>query len=94
MFNRSRASNDPRLVNDVGDALLLREGYTLVWLGWQHDAPPTPGISRIRSLRPDQSGFPYAATSTGSDSIAPQRLETAGSEPDSAVEAGSRCNGL
>ncbi|MBX3148015.1 MAG: hypothetical protein KF785_14715 [Gemmatimonadales bacterium] len=30
----------PTTIEDVGDALLLRQGLTLVWVGWQHDVPP------------------------------------------------------
>jgi hypothetical protein len=25
---------------ELGDGLLMRDGYTLVWVGWQHDVPP------------------------------------------------------
>jgi hypothetical protein len=31
--------NDPRNAEDVGTALFLRMGYTLVWSGWDPDAP-------------------------------------------------------
>ena len=27
-----------------GDEMLMEKGYTLVWLGWQHDVPRTPGL--------------------------------------------------
>ncbi|MGH9628045.1 MAG: alpha/beta hydrolase domain-containing protein, partial [Bryobacteraceae bacterium] len=47
MFNRARSSNVPITAEDFGDALLLNEGYTLVWLGWQHDAPQFEGSMRI-----------------------------------------------
>ena len=32
---------------DPGNGFLMREGYTLVWCGWQHDVPDTPGLLRI-----------------------------------------------
>jgi hypothetical protein len=41
VFNRAR-DRDGR-----GDGLLQDQGYTLVWLGWQHDAPPRPGALRL-----------------------------------------------
>ena len=34
-----RASNDPTTDADVGDGLLMRDGYTLVWIGWEIDVP-------------------------------------------------------
>ena len=42
MFNRSGA-------NDLGDGLLMEQGYTLLWLGWQHDVPQTPGLMRLHA---------------------------------------------
>jgi hypothetical protein len=31
---------DPDKPEYVGDALLLRDGYTMVWVGWEFDLPP------------------------------------------------------
>jgi hypothetical protein len=36
-FNRAPGSNDPTTVTQMGDGFLMREGYTLVWIGWQFD---------------------------------------------------------
>ena len=33
------AGNDPRTVEDAGNGLFLRRGYTIVWSGWDPDAP-------------------------------------------------------
>jgi hypothetical protein len=33
----ARAADDPDTAADFGDGLLLREGYTLVWVGWEFD---------------------------------------------------------
>ncbi|MYC39369.1 MAG: hypothetical protein F4X66_21030 [Chloroflexi bacterium] len=30
-----------------GNGFLMRQGYTLVWCGWQHDVPDMPGLLRI-----------------------------------------------
>jgi hypothetical protein len=38
-FNRAQRGNDPTTDSDVGDGLLMRDGYTLVWIGWQIDVP-------------------------------------------------------
>ena len=31
----------------IGDDFLLKQGTTLVWLGWQHDLPAQPGLLRM-----------------------------------------------
>ena len=36
-FNRARASADPTSPEDFGDGLLMRQGYTLVWVGGEFD---------------------------------------------------------
>ncbi len=41
-FNGARASDDPTSAADFADGLLMREGYTLVWVGWEFDVPSTP----------------------------------------------------
>ena len=38
-FNRAAGSLDPRTPEQFGDGLLLNEGYTLLWVGWQFDMP-------------------------------------------------------
>jgi hypothetical protein len=38
-FNRAAQSNDPATDADFGDGLLMRDGYTLVWIGWEIDVP-------------------------------------------------------
>ena len=40
-FNRSTNANEP------GDALLMRMGYTIVWVGWEFDVPQRNGAIRI-----------------------------------------------
>jgi hypothetical protein len=31
-----------------GNGFLMRQGYSVAWCGWQHDAPEVPGIMRLR----------------------------------------------
>jgi hypothetical protein len=33
---------------DPGNGFLMRQGYTVVWCGWQDDVPTTPGLIRIQ----------------------------------------------
>jgi len=37
-FNRASQVPDPTNEADFGDGLLMRQGYTLVWVGWQFDS--------------------------------------------------------
>jgi hypothetical protein len=37
----------PTLEADFGDGLLLREGLTLIWIGWQWDVPDAEGLLRL-----------------------------------------------
>jgi hypothetical protein len=46
-FNRATASGDLSTDADFGDGLLLAQGYTVVWVGWEFDVPRRDGLSRI-----------------------------------------------
>ncbi|MBI3667749.1 MAG: hypothetical protein HY236_16215 [Acidobacteria bacterium] len=50
-FNRARGTLDPSTGADFGDGFLLKQGYTLVWLGWQWDPPQKPGLMRLYAPR-------------------------------------------
>jgi hypothetical protein len=39
-FNRAGASGDPMAAADFGDGFLMKDGYTVVWVGWQFDVEP------------------------------------------------------
>jgi hypothetical protein len=56
MFNRAPAANQPMNAADFGDGFLLREGYTLVWVGWQHDVAAP--LLTIDAPRADLKGQP------------------------------------
>ena len=43
-FNRAAPSFDPRSSEDFGDGLLMNQGYTLLWVGWQFDMPDAPHL--------------------------------------------------
>ncbi|HPT27912.1 MAG TPA: hypothetical protein PLZ95_15955, partial [Bryobacteraceae bacterium] len=38
-FNAATGSLDPSTPEQFGDLWLMKQGYTLVWLGWQWDLP-------------------------------------------------------
>ena len=44
-----------------GNGFLMRQGYSLVWCGWQHDVPNTPGLLRCNAPNASNSdGSPVA----------------------------------
>lgn len=53
-FNRAPGSADPTTAADMGDGFLMREGFTLVWVGWQFDVA-APGLS-VEAPAADVSG--------------------------------------
>jgi len=46
MYNRARGSRNAKAAEQFGDGFLMREGYTLAWVGWQHDVPNREGLLR------------------------------------------------
>jgi hypothetical protein len=57
-FSLARNSNDPRTAEEFGDALLLEQGFTLAWLGWQFDVPREPPLMSVTvpvAKKPDGS---------------------------------------
>jgi hypothetical protein len=53
-FNRAQNNVDPTTAAHMGDGFLMREGYTLVWVGWQFDVAP-PNL-RIEAPAVDVTG--------------------------------------
>ena len=47
---------------DPGNGFLMREGYTVVWCGWQHDVPDSPGLLRINAPEARENGEPISGT--------------------------------
>ena len=44
MFNSAVRVPDPTTEDDFGNGFLLRHGYTLAWVGWQHEVPRVDGM--------------------------------------------------
>ncbi len=55
-FNRAAGSLDPLSEAHMGDGFLLRRGFSLLWVGWQHDSPLEEGRMRF---------YPPIATNDG-----------------------------
>lgn len=45
-FDFAHGSLDPNSGETLGDGFLLRQGFTLVWVGWEFDVPDRPGVLR------------------------------------------------
>ncbi|HVG18276.1 MAG TPA: hypothetical protein VNI02_04425, partial [Blastocatellia bacterium] len=46
-FNHGRGSSDPSTEAEMGDGFLMRQGFTLVWVGWQFDVPQGKNLMRL-----------------------------------------------
>ena len=46
-FNLAAGSFDPRTAEEFGDGLLMNEGFSIAWLGWQYDVPPEPNLMQF-----------------------------------------------
>ena len=71
-FNRANGSYDPASENELGDGFLMRQGYTLVWLGWQFDVPRQEGLMRLYAPVATNQGKPITGL-VRSDFVLPER---------------------
>ncbi|HEX7139286.1 MAG TPA: alpha/beta hydrolase domain-containing protein [Vicinamibacterales bacterium] len=55
-FNHASGSLDPSGEAEMGDGFLMKQGFTLLWVGWQFDPPDRPGLMRV---------YPPVATDNG-----------------------------
>src|ERR1700720_4488156 len=46
-FQKAAGSSDPTNESEFGDGALMRQGFTLLWMGWQWDVPVRPGTMRM-----------------------------------------------
>ena len=55
-FNSAARAMDPAAPLEPGNGFLMREGYTIVWCGWQADVPDDPnlvGLGAPQALNPN-----------------------------------------
>lgn len=57
-FNHAAGSLNPATEEEMGDGFLMRQGFTLVWIGWQYDVPAGEFLMRLSAPRVTQSGKP------------------------------------
>jgi hypothetical protein len=51
MFNSCTRVPDPATPEDFGNGFLMRHGYTVAWVGWQHDVPRRDGLMVLDAPR-------------------------------------------
>src|SRR5215471_10477814 len=47
-FQKAEGSPDPTTEAEFGDGALMRQGFTLLWMGWQWDVPERAGVMRMQ----------------------------------------------
>lgn len=57
-LNRAKGSADPTTEDDFGDGLVMREGYTVVCVGWEFDIPKKPGLVLLDAPVATDAGKP------------------------------------
>ncbi len=57
-YNNASGSRDPRMADEMGDGFLLKQGFTLLWLGWQFDPPIREGQMRVNLPTATNNGAP------------------------------------
>ena len=50
-FNSTARVADPTTAEDFGNGFLMRHGYTVAWVGWQHDVPRRDGMMALDAPR-------------------------------------------
>ena len=46
-FQKAAGSPDPTTDEQFGDGALMKQGFTLLWMGWQWDVPERAGVMRM-----------------------------------------------
>jgi len=65
-FNRAPPRPDPTAEADFGDGFLMRQGFTLVWVGWQFDIPNRNGLMGLDAPPVLENGRPVVGQVTTS----------------------------
>src|SRR5262245_38979442 len=75
-FQNAARSPDPSTDVEFGDGALMRQGFTLLWMGWQWDVPVRPGVMRMEMPIATENGKPITGLVRG-NFILNARSETA-----------------
>jgi len=75
-FQKAAGSPDPTTDAQFGDGALMRQGFTLLWMGWQWDVPERPGTMRMEMPIATENGKPITGIVRG-NFILNERANTA-----------------
>ena len=64
-FQKAAGSPDPTTDAEFGDGALMRQGFTLLWMGWQWDVPVRPGVMRMEMPIATENGKPITGLVRG-----------------------------
>src|SRR5437868_12994790 len=64
-FQKAAGSPDPVTEAQFGDGALMRQGFTLLWMGWQWDVPVRPGVMRMEMPVATDGGKPITGLVRG-----------------------------
>jgi hypothetical protein len=64
-FQKAKGSVDPTSEAEFGDGALMRQGFTLLWMGWQWDVPQRPGVMRMDMPIATDNGKPITGLVRG-----------------------------
>src|SRR5439155_5886217 len=57
-FNHASGGADPVTAEQMGDGFLLKQGFSLLWVGWQFDVPKRAGLVRVYAPTATDHGKP------------------------------------
>src|SRR5437879_3602537 len=64
-FQKATGSADPTTDAEFGDGALMRQGFTLLWMGWQWDVPQRAGTMRMEMPIATENGKRITGTVRG-----------------------------
>ena len=64
-FQKAAGSPDPTTEAQFGDGALMRQGFTLLWMGWQWDVPERAGTMRMEMPIATDNGKPITGIVRG-----------------------------
>src|SRR5437879_6350780 len=73
-FNHAKGSQDPTADEEFGDGLLMREGYTLVSVGWEFDVPKKKGLVLLDAPVATNNGKPITGWITPGPWFIPDKM--------------------
>jgi hypothetical protein len=64
-FQKAAGSPDPAKDAEFGDGALMKQGFALLWMGWQWDVPERPGVMRMAMPAASENGKPITGIVRG-----------------------------